>query len=37
MNISVIAPARNQEQEARDILDILRQAGYRGTETLTIV
>jgi hypothetical protein len=37
MNINVIAPARNQEQEARDILDVLRQAGYRGTETLTIV
>jgi hypothetical protein len=36
-NISVVAPARNQEQEARDILDVLRQAGYRGTETLTIV
>jgi hypothetical protein len=36
-NISVIAPARNQEQEARDIIDVLRQAGYRGTETLTLL
>jgi hypothetical protein len=35
MNINVIAPARNQEQEARDIIDVLRQAGYRGTESLT--
>jgi hypothetical protein len=34
-NINVIAPARNQEQEARDIIDVLRQAGYRGTESLT--
>jgi hypothetical protein len=34
MNINVIAPARNQEQEARDIIDVLRQAGYRGTESL---
>ena len=33
-NINVIAPARNQEQEARDIIDVLRQAGYRGTESL---
>ena len=32
--INVIAPARNQEQEARDIIDVLRQAGYRGTESL---
>jgi hypothetical protein len=36
-NISVIAPARNQEQEARDIIDVLRQAGYRGTESLTLL
>jgi hypothetical protein len=36
-NINVIAPARNQEQEARDIIDILRQAGYRGTESLTLL
>jgi hypothetical protein len=36
-NINVIAPARNQEQEARDIIDVLRQAGYRGTETLTLL
>jgi hypothetical protein len=34
-NINVVAPARNQEQEARDIIDVLRQAGYRGTESLT--
>jgi hypothetical protein len=37
MNINVIAPARNQEQEARDIIDVLRQAGYRGTESLTLL
>jgi hypothetical protein len=37
ININVMAPARNQEQEARDIIDVLRQAGYRGTESLTLL